>query len=223
MAEKWLAERRRVMLVAKELERLGLVAGSSGNVSARVQERGRPLLVITPTSRSYSSLRVRDVVVIDYEGEPMRGTLPPSSETMLHVAVYQARRDVGAVIHTHSIYASACAVAGLEVPPLLDEMVVYLGGGIKVAEYGFPGTTELGAKACAALGDRKAVLLRNHGMVGVGATLEEAMGVCRLVERAAHIFVMASLLGSPTPLPADVVEKERALYGMRLRAEGGPS
>ena len=166
-------------------------------------------------------MTVKDIVVCDYEGEPVEGELSPSSEMHLHVAIYQARPDVHAVIHTHSIYASVCAVTGLDIPPIVDEMTVYLGGPVKVAQYGFPGTRDLADKAVRALEDRKAVILRNHGMAACGATLEEALAHCRLVERVAQIFVTARAMGAVNPLPPDVVEKERAMYLMRLRAQKG--
>lgn len=219
MSERWLSERRQVLEAAKELERLGLVAVSSGNVSIRVDDGGRPLLIITPMGLPYARMTAGDVVVADFEGEPVEGERPPSSELNLHVAVYQARPDARAVVHTHSISASVCAVGGLEIPPIVDEMVVNLGGGVRVAEYGFPSTRDLGDKAVAALGDRKAVLLRNHGLAVVGATLEEALAHCRLVERLAQIFLTARALGVVHPLSPDVVETERAIYLMRLRVQ----
>ncbi|MSP78044.1 MAG: class II aldolase/adducin family protein [Dehalococcoidia bacterium] len=219
MADRFLNERRQVMEVAKELERLGLVAVSSGNISVRVGDRKHNLMAITPTSKPYAELTVDEVAVVDYEGEPVEGDLPPSSEMYLHVAIYQARPDVQAVIHTHSIYASVCAVAGWDIPPLVDEVAVYLGGPIKAAQYGFPGTRDLADKAVAALEDRKAILLRNHGMAACGASLTEALAHCRLVERVAQIYVHARNLGAVNVLPADVVEKERTMYLMKLRAQ----
>ena len=136
----------------------------------------------------------------------------PSTETLTHVAVYRARRDVGAVAHTHSVYASVLAVSGLDLPPIIDELVVAVGGAVRVADYGFPGSDELAERACIALEDRGAVMLRNHGLLGVGATADQALGVCELVERAAQIFVWSSMLGRANPLPEDVVETERAMY-----------
>jgi len=136
----------------------------------------------------------------------------PSSETQAHLAVYRARADVGAVIHTHSIYASALAVAGLEIPPLVDEQVVALGGSVPIAEYAMSGSQELADKACAALGEGNAVLLCNHGVLGVGADLAEAASVCELVERLAQVYVLALGLGRATPLPDQAVEVEKKIF-----------
>jgi L-fuculose-phosphate aldolase len=218
MPDRFLAERKQVMETAKELERLGLVAVSNGNVSMRVGSAAERLMAITPTSVPYARITPEDVVVVDEEGEPVEGELPPSSETQLHAAIYQARPDVQAVIHTHSVYATVCAVAGLDVPPIVDEMVIYLGGPVRVAEYGFPSTRDLADKAVEALGDRQAVLLRNHGMVASGASLDDALAHCRMVERVAQVFVMAAHVGQVTQLPPGSVANERAIYEMKVRA-----
>jgi len=177
------------------------------------------LLAVTPTQVPYTRLKPEDIVVIDSEGEPIEGELLPSSETPIHVGIYRARPDVRAVIHTHSIYASVCAVAGLEIPPVIDEMVFFIGGGVRVAEYGFPGTEDLAEKVVVALGDRNAALVRNHGVVGVGRSMEVALEVCGLVERVAQIFVYASLLGRANPIPHEALTAEEELFQMRRRAE----
>ena len=215
----WIQERKAVSETAQEMARKGLVAGSSGNVSLRLDDPQRELLAITATGKASSSLTPEEVVVIDFQGEPVVGEFLPSTETLTHVGIYQARADVRAIIHTHSLYASVAAVAGLDIPPLVDEMVIAVGGPVQVAEYAFPSSEELADQVVAALEDRKAVLLRNHGLVGVGANLEEALSLCELVERIAHIFIFARLLGQATPLPHDVVESEIELYRMRLAVQ----
>ena len=219
---KWCSERQLLWEVTREMVKYGLVAGSSGNASLRVsgnqpfQGQGDGgLVLITPTRRPYRQLNPGDLVVIDLEGEPVEGDLIPSSETATHLTLYKARRDIGAIIHTHSLYASVAAVAGLEIPPLVDEMVIKVGGSVKIAEYAFPSTEELAQRACQALGDRNAVLLRNHGLVGVGQTSWEALEVCQLVERVAQIFIYASLLGKAVPLPPEIVEMEQELFRMQ--------
>ena len=212
MNHRWDQERKAVLATAQEMARRGLVVGSSGNVSLRFQEPSRDLLAITPTGRLYSGLEPQDIVVCDFQGEPIEGERTPSTEVLTHVAVYGARPEIQAVVHTHSLYATVAAVAGLEVPPLVDEMVVRVGGEVKVAEYAFPGTAELGQEVVAALGARSAVLLRNHGLASVGRALEEALDVAELVERMAHVFLMARVLGEVHPLPLDIVEQEVELY-----------
>ena len=217
MSSKWANEKRLVLEAAREMAAMGLVTGSSGNVSLRVEPSGDSgeLLAITPSGRAYSSLTDEDIVIADFDVEPVEGELTPSSEALLHVAAYRARSDVNAVIHTHSVYCSVAAVAGLEIPPIIDEMMISVGGPIKVSEYRFPGSEELADSVCAVLGERNAALIKNHGAVGVGRDLRQALDVCALIERVAQVYVYASLLGKVEALPADVVEAELALYRMR--------
>jgi len=219
MSSRWQAEKRAIADAYRRLGELGLTAGSSGNVSIRLDTSNSDgLVAITPSGRSYEDLGEEDVVVVDFDVEQVEGDLVPSSETLLHLEVYRRRPDAGAVIHTHALYSSVLAVAGIEIPPVIDEMVVSLGGGIQVSEYAFPGSEDLAENVCDALGDRAAALVRSHGAVGVGRDLREAMDVCVLVERVAHVFVNASLLGKVSALPADAVEAEKAIYRMRRQS-----
>ena len=213
-------ERRAVLDAARAMHRAGLVAASSGNVSARVGPQGAQALAITTAGKDYASMGIEEVVVVDFDGEPLEGDGMPSTEMLLHTAVYRARPDVRAVMHTHSVYASALAVAGERLPPLIDEMVVGIGGAVEVSAYAFPGTEELGESVVAALGERNAALIRNHGLVGVGGTLDEALRVCEMAERVAHIYAAAKSFGAPAPLPPDAVETETALFRMRREAGG---
>ncbi len=214
-----------VASAAREMAALGLATGSSGNVSQRL---AGGLFAVTPSGVPYTRLRDEEVVVIDGDAEPVepqdeawsQPDLMPSSETLLHLAIYAARPDVGAVVHTHAVYCSVAAVAGLDVPPIIDEMMLSVGGPVRVSEYRFPGTQELADSVVEALGERNAALIRNHGAVGVGRDLESALDVCVLVERMAQVFVFASLLGGANPLPAEAVETELALYRMRRTMEG---
>ena len=218
---EWQDERAAVLAAAQSMVRGGLVVGTSGNVSRRLQDpAGRQLMAITPSGQPYDSLTVEDIAVIDFEGEPVVGETIPSTETLIHAAIYQARPDVGAVMHTHSIYASAMAVANLDIPAIIDEMVVFLGGAVRVAGYGFPGSEDLAEQVVAALGERNAVLLRNHGLVGVGCSLEEALRICQMAEHTAHVYAVARIMGRARSLPPHIVEAEVELFRMRRKAEG---
>ena len=217
--ESWGPERKTLWEAVTEMVQQGLVSGSSGNASMRVSgDRRVDHVLITPMGRPYRQMGPNDLLVVDLRGDPVEGELMPSSETALHLELYRTRQDIGAILHTHSVYASVSAVAGLEIPPLVDEMVLSIGGAVPVAEYAFPTSEELARNTRDALGDRNAVLLRNHGAVGVGRTPQEALDVCQLVERAAQIFVYASLLGKAVPLTAEIVEIERELFKMQRKA-----
>ena len=214
MSEKYSKQRAAVAAAAREMDLLGLVSGSSGNVSLRLEPDG--LMAITPMGVPYTELEESDVVVVDAELESVEGDLAPSSESLLHLGIYGRRPDAGAVIHTHSVFSSVAAVTGRPIPPIVDEMVVYVGGEIRVGEYAFPGTEELAKRVCDALDGRSAALIRNHGAVGVGRTLKEALRVCTLIERVAKIHAYALMTGDVGELPADVVEREQAIYKMRV-------
>ena len=212
---KWQDGKRTVLETSQKMLQKGLVIGTSGNVSLRLPpENGRELLAITPNRRYYDLLSADDIQVIDFEGEPVEGDLAPSVETMFHIGIYQARKNVNAVIHTHSVFASAISVAGLEIPAILDDQVTFLGGEIKLARYALPGSQELVENVLAALGERNAVLLPNHGAVSVGRTMREAFTAGELVEKTAKIYFCALALGKVNPLPTDAVEVEKAFFAM---------
>jgi L-fuculose-phosphate aldolase len=203
----------RVAIVAacKRLEAGGLVAGSSGNVSVRLAEEDR--YAITPSGVPYRILQPAQIVEIDGEGKLVEGTGKASSEKLAHLTAYRQRADVNAVIHSHSIYAGALALANMELPPVIDEMVVALGGAVQVADYHLPATQDLADKAIDALGLRAAVLMRNHGAIGVGRDLDEALAVVEMLERSAKIYYLARLLGGEVqPLPEHVWQMEAKFF-----------
>jgi L-fuculose-phosphate aldolase len=213
---KWQSERTIVVRAAQQLLRLGLVAATSGNVSLRLEgDEKEGLIAVTPASTDYETMTPEDIVVVDYDVDVIEGDAVPSSESLTHVAVYKARSDISAVIHTHSIYASVLAVAGVPLPPILDELVAYLGGPVEVAEYGFPSSEDLGEKAIQAMGERNAVFIRNHGVLAAGRDMPDALRACELVERAAQIYIQARALGSVRTLPSEVVEAELNIFRMR--------
>ena len=157
-----------------------LVASTWGNISGRV---GPNQIYITPSGMEYESLEVEDITLIDLNGNVLEGKRKPSSEFQLHCEIYKAREDVQGIVHTHSKCASAFAVVQKPIPPLIEDMVQVVGGEVSVAQYALPGTKELATNAVWALGSKGAVLLANHGVVGVGYNLQEAYKACLLVEK----------------------------------------
>ncbi|MHA1595190.1 MAG: class II aldolase/adducin family protein [Candidatus Baldrarchaeia archaeon] len=209
-----------VVRYGRKILESGLVVGSAGNISARVPEDPN-LIVVTPSQVNYEDLTPDDLVVVDLSGKRIEGKRNPSIEIKMHLAIYRSREDVGAVIHTHPIFASAFAVARKNIPPLVDEFLAHVGGEVKVAEYAMPGTEELANNAVAALEDRNAVLLANHGLLCCGKDLEEAFLVTQLVERAAMIYILASGIGDVHLLPEESIkfgtQMYRLLRGTRRR------
>jgi len=214
--DQWSEHRTNLTEATREMYRRGLVGAYSGNTSLRLTDAGDDsLLLVTPTHHPYYRLKPDELVVVNLKGEPvLPAPMRPSSETRLHLEIYRQRPDVQAVAHTHSIYASVAAVIGRDIPPLIDEMLMTIGGPIKVSRYAFPGTQELAEQAYAALGDRNAALLRNHGAVGVGPDIWEALEVCDLVERLAQIFVHARNFGprAAVSLPDDAIATEMQMF-----------
>jgi L-fuculose-phosphate aldolase len=156
----------------------GLVAATQGNVSARAGDR----MWITPAARPYESMAAADVVGLALDGRPREGARP-SSEWRVHAAIYTARADVGAIVHTHSVHATAWSFLGEELRVGEDE----LGAPVATAAFAPAGGDALAAAAVAALGSGRAVLLARHGVVGVGGSAAEALDVCAVVERHAQI------------------------------------
>jgi L-fuculose-phosphate aldolase len=210
---QWREAKKIVLEAAQKMLEKGLVVGTAGNVSLRLPPEGkRRLLAITPSARHYDLLSVDDIQVVDFEAKSVEGELPPSIETILHIGIYQARENINAVIHTHSVFASAISVAGLDIPAILDDQVAFLGGEIKLAKHALTGSQEQVANVLAALEDRSAVLLPNHGAVGVGQTMRDALTAGELIEKTAKIYLLALSAGKVNQLPAEALEAEKALY-----------
>ena len=164
-----------------------------------VQHEGRVL--ITPSQVDYAALTPSMIAELDLDG---RGGRNPSSERAVHLAIYRARPDVRAIIHAHPVQACALAVLGEPLPAILDEVGPVLGGVVAVAEYAPSGSAELGESAVAALANRNAVLLANHGSVTVGESLGKALYRLEVLERTAQIYLLARLLGKPRTVPERV-------------------
>ena len=224
MAPDLSGTRAAVAAASRALAADGLVAGTSGNVSARVEDR----VAITPTGAVLAELEAADVTVVDLDGRVVDGALAPTSELDLHLGVY-GRYDAGAVVHTHAPMATALSCVVDEVPCVHYEML-RLGGPVPVAPYATFGTPELARSVIEALEGRTAVLMANHGAVTYAADVEGAAQLTRLLEWACTVYWRAAQLGEPRALDeearAAVVKAavERG-YG-RTRAaspEGDPS
>lgn len=200
----------KILSIGREMSRAGLVAGTWGNISAWDDELEG--FWITPSGMEYMTMKTGDLVLLDAEGKVRHGERKPSSEYILHKVIYQNRTDVKAIVHTHSAYATAHAAARVPLPALVEDIAQVAGSPICVAVYHTPGSRELAAAAVSALGDRNAVLLANHGLVGVGADLDEALKVCNVVEKGAQIHVMSKLLGGPVFLDDKDVRQMRTNY-----------
>ncbi|MBE0520605.1 class II aldolase/adducin family protein [Candidatus Bathyarchaeota archaeon] len=208
MSKEELNAAKRVVATSKKMVDRGFVVGTWGNVSTRIEEK----FVITPSRMSYDKLSPEDMVIVDMYGNVIKGKWKPSIETPLHVAIYKARKDVNAIVHTHSIFASAVAVTRCGIPPIIEDLVQIVGGEVNIATYALPGTEELAGNAVKALSDKNAVLLANHGLIGVGRDLEEAFMICEIVEKSARIFIHSKVLGNPVILDREDIKYLRNFF-----------
>lgn len=185
-----------------------LVKGNWGNLSIRVPQG----FIISPSGMNYEDLKSSDIVTLDLEGEILEGLRKPSSEVPMHQEIYKRLKEVNGIVHTHSVYASAFAVCREEVPPIIEDMVQIVGGSIKTAPYALPGTKELAENVIKTLEGRNACLLANHGLIGVGRTIEEAYKVCLIVEKSAQIAYLSRTMGKPCILSDGDVQIMREYY-----------
>ena len=206
--------KKRVYEANMLLPKYGLVTFTWGNVSEIDRESG--LFVIKPSGVDYDKLTPEDMVVIDLEGHVLEGSYAPSSEWIMHTMVYRQKPEVNAVIHTHSPYASAFAVRNEGIPAILIEMIPTLGGDVPLAQFGMPGTEEVGAEAVKVLQGRGGCLLANHGVLAVGDTLEQACVRAGYVENAAMICAIAQSSGTIVPLGEERCRAVRAHYGVTI-------
>jgi hypothetical protein len=169
-----------VIAAAREMHRLGLVAGTAGNVSAREGD----LIHITPSGFPYAEMTEDDLVTLDADGGVVGGEREPSTERRLHVAVYAARPDVRAIVHTHSGYATAWTL--VREPLAGAELERSAGGDVRTAPYAVSGTEALAVAAVDAIEGRRAALLERHGVLGLGETPAAALATCAAVEREAR-------------------------------------
>jgi L-fuculose-phosphate aldolase len=178
-----------VLAAAKEMLRLGLVAGASGNVSAREGE----LVHLTPSALPYEEMTEEDLVTLALDGSVVEGGREPSSERRVHLAVYAARPDAGALVHTHSVHATAWSFLGEPLDTGTEELELAVGGPVLTAAFAASGSDEIAAAAVEALGQRTAVLMARHGVLALGESPARALAVAAVVERQAQ---MAWLLRS---------------------------
>lgn len=193
-----------IVATGRYLLQSGLVVGTWGNISVALPDRSG--FIITPSGTEYERTNVTDLVILDWSGQIISGNQKPSSESQLHAEIYQARADIKAIVHTHSTYASAFAVARKAIPAVVEDLAQMNGGTVEIASYQLPGTITLAQQAVLALKDRFAVLLANHGVVGVGYNLRDAVKICQLVEKTAQIFILANTLGQPNELAEDEIK-----------------
>ncbi|HEY1320788.1 MAG TPA: L-ribulose-5-phosphate 4-epimerase [Streptosporangiaceae bacterium] len=192
----------------------GLVAWTSGNVSARVRGEDGGLMVIKPSGVAYADLTPQSMVVCDLHGNRVDGDFSPSSDTAAHAYIYRHMPEVGGVVHTHSTYATGWAARGEPVPCVITAMADEFGGEIPVGPFALIGGDEIGRGVVATLtGHRSpAVLMRSHGVFAIGPTARDAVKAAVMCEDAARTVHIARTHGELTPLPQDDIDALHRRY-----------
>jgi ribulose-5-phosphate 4-epimerase/fuculose-1-phosphate aldolase len=184
------AIRQQVVDYSCKLTNEGFLKGTGGNVSIRMP--GKNILAITPSNQDYLSMTADDICIYSFDKEQIQGALKPSIEMGFHIAVYQARPDVGSVIHTHQDFASALAIINKPIPALFDEQVRFLGRSVDIIPYAPSGTGMLASQVKRAVrNNHNAYILKNHGALCLGSTPERAYHNVLLLEKAALSYILA--------------------------------
>jgi L-fuculose-phosphate aldolase len=198
-------ERKEIVQFGRKLLTSGLTAGTGGNLS--IVNRKKNVIAITPSGVDYLEINPEDVVLVGIEGD-LIGTskYKPSSELLFHQTLYRKRRDIQAVVHTHSVYATTLASLGWEIPAF-HYLVAYSGKKVPLAPYATFGSEELARNVADAIGENNAVLMASHGVVTVGETLAKAFERAEIIEYVARVYYQAKNLDEPTLLSDEEMEK----------------
>jgi L-fuculose-phosphate aldolase len=207
MAKDTLQLREQIIKACLYLSDIGHFIGTWGNISVRIDEG----FLITPSAVDYATMSHEDFVVISMDGKKVSGNRVPSSETELHRRLLAMRPDMGAFVHTHAPYVTCMACAHKPLPVIVEDMAQIIGGEVRCTRYASGGRSkDLSEEACAVIGDDStAVLLANHGAVAGGRTLSEAVTACRILEKAAFIYISAAAIGEAHPIPDECISEER--------------
>jgi L-fuculose-phosphate aldolase len=194
-------EREELVAYGRRFAPDGLAIGTAGNLSCRAGD----VVAITPRGVSYDVMAPEHVCLVTLDGEAIDAPLGASSELPMHLSVY-GRCDAGAVVHTHSPFATTLGTLIDELPPI-HYLISLLGGPVRVAPYATPGSAELADHMAKALEGRSAVLLGNHGTITTGDTLDQAYSRALLLEWLCALYYRARVLGEPRLLDVEEIDK----------------
>ena len=206
-------ERKLIVEYGKLLVTKGLTTGTGGNIS--IFDKEKKYFAISPSGIDYFETEPEDVVIMDLDGKVVDGIRKPSSEWMMHMILYKKRDDVEAVVHTHSRFASTISCMRWEIPAL-HYYVAFAGKTIPCAEYASYGTQELADNAFEGMGEGKAALLANHGLITIGRSVKEAFLIAEMSEEMAEYYYRTKSIGEPVLLD----EKEMENMLVRFKSYG---
>ena len=200
-------EREQLLKIAQKLIATGLNKGTAGNVSVRCQENGQDGFLITPSGMEVEDMRAASIVKMQFDGSYEAEKIP-SSEWRFHRDILASRADINAVVHTHSMFATTLACMHKDIPPFHYMIAVVGGDTIRCAPYALFGSQALSDNALAALIDRKACLLANHGMIALGRNLDDALAVAVEVENLCEQYWRILQLNPNPPLLSEAEMRE---------------
>lgn len=193
-----------------ELPKHNLVVWTGGNVSAR--DPGTGLVVIKASGIRYEEMRPQHMVVVDMDGKVVEGDYKPSSDVYSHLYIYKHRPDVGGVVHTHSVYATAFAAANKPIPVVLTAIADEFGGPIPCGGFALIGDEAIGKVVVESIGNSPAVLLKNHGVFTIGKNAQAAVKAAVMTEDNAKTVWLALQIGTPDVIPDEDVKKLHDRY-----------
>jgi len=208
-------ERNEIVRFGEKLVSSKLTTGTGGNLSLFNRKEG--LIAISPSGIDYLEMRPEDIVLLNIDGEIAEGSRRPSSELNFHTMLYQKRKDINAIIHTHSVYATTIACLNWEIPAV-HYLVGFSGNKVPVAPYATFGTKELAENISKTIGNYNAVLLANHGLITIGVDLSSTFYIAEEIELVAQIYYQSRCIGKPAILSdkemVKVIKKFKA-YGQK--------
>ncbi len=199
-------QRQQIVEYGLKMIRSGLTTGSGGNLS--ILSATDDLIAVSPSGVDYHDVTDADVVIVDRSGNVVDGSLKPSSELDFHLALYAARKEISAVVHTHSVYATTMACLNWEIPAV-HYLVAFSGDKVPLAPYATFGTKQLADNIISSIGKYNAVLLANHGLVTVGSDINSCFNVAEEIELVARIYYQAKSVGQPVMV--NTAEMERVI------------
>lgn len=197
-------ERNLIVTYGKRMVQSNLTKGTAGNISILNREKG--IFAIKPSGMDYFEIRPEDVVIMNLNGEIIEGDKRPSSEFMMHSAIYKNREDINSVVHCHSIYSTTLACLNIDLPPV-HYMIGTAGKNVRCAKYATYGSKELAENCVKAMEGRNACILANHGLIAGGRDIAYAFSVCEEVEFCAEIYYRTKCIGEPVILSEDEMAK----------------
>ena len=201
--------RKEVVKGAQTIYAKGLVENGEGNVSVRVNKNE---ILITPSSNRYEDLTPEAIVHLDLDGNPINSKSIPSTETKMHLAVYKSRPKVKCVIHNHSSYVTMLSVLRKNIPVIMEQQIIFLGGEIKCSKITEAHTEEMGSSALNALNLNNAAILANHGAIICGKSVEHAVRFAIILEKLAKVYWGALQVGEPLCIPEENVEEHEKMF-----------